>query len=119
MSEGASGGASDLRVEDDPITRLLADLDQAVEYLRGDHSTLTAMLSDVTGGWQGAAATQFNTGQSDANINLDRLIQALSNLRELVQMSKGGFEGEEEERAAELKNVTSDLQNMNTAILNI
>jgi WXG100 family type VII secretion target len=119
MADGTSGGSEDLRVEDDSITRLLGDLDQAVEFLRGDHSQLTAMLSDVTGGWQGAAASQFNTGQSDTNINLDRLIQALSNLRELVQMSRDGFQGEEEERVSELRAVNAGLDDMNPAILNM
>lgn len=117
MSEGTSGGQDDLRVQEGEITTLLGSLDSAIEYLRGDHSTLTAMLSDAAGGWQGAAAAQFSTGQGDANISLDRLIQSLTNLRELVQLSRDGFSGEEEERIAELRNATSGLQDMNPAIL--
>ncbi|MBL1068303.1 WXG100 family type VII secretion target [Streptomyces sp. 7-21] len=119
MSDGTTGGPGDLRVEGDPIARLLNELGATIEFLRGDHSQLTSVLSDVTAGWRGAAATQFATGQGDVNVNLDRLIQALTNLQELVQMSRDGFQAEEEERLGELRNVTSDLQNLNPSILNI
>jgi WXG100 family type VII secretion target len=119
MSEGASGGQDDLRVQESDITNCIKNLDSAIESLRGDHNSLTAMQSDLTGGWRGAAAAQFNTGQSDTNVNLDRLIQSLQNLRELVQMSRDGFSQEEDERVAELRTASAGLQEMNPAILGL
>jgi WXG100 family type VII secretion target len=117
MSGEIPDGNQDLRVEDEAISRLLAKLDETVEYMRGDHSQLASMLSDVVSGWRGSAASQFSTGQNEMNLTLDRLIQALANLRELVQMSRQGFEAEEQERAAELRNVQSGVEELNPNIV--
>jgi WXG100 family type VII secretion target len=105
-------GLGDLRVSGDRITTLTAGIDEVLGGLRGQHTQLTGVVDSVAAGWRGDAASQFASGQNETNLNLDRLTRALENLRELVQMSRDGFTQEEQDRAAELRSVQSNLQGM-------
>jgi uncharacterized protein YukE len=108
VSEHVPGG--DLTVGESQITTLLTQLDDNLEYLRQNHTQLGGILDSVTAAWRGAAGSQFSLGQTDANELLNRLIRALANLRELVQMSRDGFTGQEQEIAANLRSVHSQLE---------
>ncbi len=100
---------SDLRQSEETIQELLNALDQEVGLLNQSRSKLSSATDQVAAGWTGEAARQFSAGQTEANFNLDRLIRALENLRELVRMSRDDFSRQEQEQIAEMQRAHSGL----------
>ncbi|ARQ68175.1 hypothetical protein [Streptomyces marincola] len=93
---------------------MLNSLDQEVELLNRSRGKISEANAQVTAGWAGDAARQFTSGQNDVSLNLDRLITALRNMRELVQLSRDDFTNEEQEQIAEMQRAHSGLANMSS-----
>ncbi|RKN38721.1 WXG100 family type VII secretion target [Streptomyces hoynatensis] len=105
MADPQTGAQGDLVVGSAEITRLTSSIDEVVGELQTNRNHLSGVAGDVLAGWQGEASRQFSQGTTDAGLNLDRLIRALQNLRDLVQMSRDSFTAEEQEQAAQMRSV--------------
>ena len=105
MAEPQTGAQGDLVVGSAEITRLISSIDEVVSGLETNRGSLSSLAGEVLAGWQGDASREFSRGTTEAGLNLDRLIRALRNLQELVQMSRDSFSAEEQEQAAQMRNV--------------
>lgn len=88
---------------------LVSGLDSAGQDLRSIHGRLSGTVGDAAAGWRGNAAAAFQEGQTDANLNLDRLIQALENLRELVHTGRNDLEMLEDDITQNVRAAQSGL----------
>ncbi|WP_049573492.1 WXG100 family type VII secretion target [Streptomyces sp. SBT349] len=104
-----------LRQSDETINALLNSLDQEIGLLNTSRGKLESATDQVIAGWRGDAANTFSSGQQEANLNLDRLIRALDNLRELVRMSRNDFDAQEQDQIAEMMRAQSGLSTMNSS----
>ncbi|WP_326596227.1 WXG100 family type VII secretion target [Streptomyces sp. NBC_01803] len=109
MSTPMPGGNSDLRQEGEAIDRVLAALEREAGVLDANRRELSSVSDELAAQWGGGAAGQFNAGQNQFGLDLDRLIKAMGNLHELVRLSRDGFQAEEAEQVAALRTVNAGL----------
>ncbi|TDC20855.1 hypothetical protein E1265_20045 [Streptomyces sp. 8K308] len=93
----------------DPVERLKGNLDAVISELGSVRSRVSGASADTQAGWSGDAARELVRGAGEMDAVLGRMIPALENLRELVQMSGQGFTAEEQEQAAQMRAATAGL----------
>ncbi|RBM05085.1 WXG100 family type VII secretion target [Streptomyces sp. PT12] len=104
-----------LRFSNETIQALINSLNQEIELLQGSKGKLEATTTEVMAGWQGQAGSRFGAGQQEANLNLDRLIRSLENLRGLVEMSRNDFDDLEQQQLDDMLRAQSGLANINSS----
>lgn len=66
--------------------------------IQGEIKRLQTVVDTVTGGWQGAAATSFNTMQNQVNTDATKLNQVLGEIKEAIDATTKNYAASEEEQ---------------------
>ncbi|MFB7898491.1 hypothetical protein ACFC1B_19385 [Streptomyces xiamenensis] len=104
MAEDQGSGAN-LNVTDEAFQQLRTALEEARTIISQEKNASEDSMSTVAAGWRSDSQREYNRGQGELNVDMDRLGQAVENLCNLVQMSKDGFDTEEQNRIQEFKAV--------------
>ncbi|MBB1244776.1 WXG100 family type VII secretion target [Streptomyces durbertensis] len=66
--------------------------------IQGEIKRLQTVVDTITGGWKGAAATSFNTMQSQVNTDATKLNQVLAEIKEAIDATTKNYVASEEEQ---------------------
>jgi WXG100 family type VII secretion target len=66
--------------------------------VQGEIKRLQTVVDTITGGWKGAAATAFNTMQTQVNEDATRLNQVLSDIKDAIDATTKNYVASEEEQ---------------------
>ncbi|MFI7278207.1 WXG100 family type VII secretion target [Streptomyces sp. NPDC049879] len=108
----AAGAGQDVVVSEESITALTTTMDEVLIQLDNTRRGVANSAGDAIAGWRGEAASQFGSGAEEARNTLNRLINSVGNLKELVQMSRDSFTAEEQEQASQLRSVNAGYQDL-------
>ncbi|MFG2192550.1 WXG100 family type VII secretion target [Streptomyces sp. NPDC048639] len=66
--------------------------------IQGEIKRLQTVVDTITGGWRGAAATAFNSMQTQVNEDANKLNQILMDIKEAVDATTKNYVASEEEQ---------------------
>ncbi|MGP4002274.1 WXG100 family type VII secretion target [Streptomyces sp. 8N706] len=66
--------------------------------IQGEIKRLQTVVDTITGGWRGAAATSFNTMQTQVNEDATKLNQILMDIKEAIDETTKNYVASEEEQ---------------------
>ncbi|MFJ9418232.1 MULTISPECIES: WXG100 family type VII secretion target [unclassified Streptomyces] len=82
----------------------IASVNQAIE---GEIRHLNTVVDNITSGWRGAAATQYNQLQSKVNDDANRINQLLAEIKEAIDQTTKNYSASEEEQAQSISHVNA------------
>jgi WXG100 family type VII secretion target len=97
------------RTTADEMRAFSARISDVNAQIQAELSRLESLVSSITSGWQGSAASSYNTLQAKWNQDAAKLNKVLNEIKEAIDASSASYTGTEQEQQSSMSKIASAL----------